>query len=284
MRRYLVAVLVVAALLATGCGALSHTLTASAFTKRVVQRMEVLAPGTNAQVVKALRLRIPGRSSDISLQAAFNAYQAGQNLDLVIDQAVAAITQQRDPIPLSWQEARERIVPLLAGAQAPPAGPGGLVTVPWDAGLQVVLALDGSHGFVNLTAADLARWQVSTEQAYATALQNLSERTFSQPMGRTRIGDRKNPLDLFFWHVQDGLDASRLLLVSDWRDRLLPYINWDMVVIIPDQDQMYAFDGADTDWVSALQDFARKQFASASTPVSDQLYAFHDGHLVPYKP
>lgn len=283
VRWRVVALLLTAAFLSTGCGALSKTMRESTFTRRVVERLQAVAPEGDAKAVKSLQVRLAGRSDDLSLQSLYSAYKAGGDPDVLIEGFVARVTEARPPVPLNWQEAKGRIVPLLRGSQLPPAGPAGLVTVPWEAGLQVVLALEGSNGFVNLIPADLERWQVNRDQLFATALENLRERTFSEPMRRAKVGDGQG-LYLFLWQKKDGLDGSRLLLVEEWRKRLLPYIDWDMVVIIPTRDELIAFDGGHRDWVKSLQEYSKKQYQTAEHPVSDQLFAFHDGHLEIYKP
>lgn len=282
--RQLVA-LVLLGLVLTGCASSRpRNYTQRTFTRQVANRLAAADPSAAVQVAGQLNLRLRGRQQNVPLQDLWGQYQdGGKDPDLLIDGLVSYLTEKRPPLALTWAEAKGRVVPLLAGAQGPPAPPGGLVSVDWQAGLKVYLALDGSRGFIYLIPDDLAHWQVSRDEVYTAALDNLRLRTDDQSIRRARVSDIPG-LYLYVYQAKDGLDASRLLLVNDWRRRLLPFIDWDMVVIIPDRDEIIAFDGRRKDWVKVLQDYSKSDYRAAANPVSDQLYAVHDGRLVIYKP
>lgn len=265
-------------LLLAGCGVFPRRpMSSGAFTRQVAERIHQQYPALDVHVLAPLLLRLADRTASLPLTGLYHDYvKAPADQDSLISDFLQYAFEPRPPLPFTWDEANDRIVPLVEGAQtAPPAG--GFVSTGVTDDLQAVLAMQISQGYAYLTQADLKQWGLQPEQAFAVAVQNLLVRTGTQAplIGPTDV----KGLFLSSWRLGDGLDSSRLLMAQQWHRSMRGRIEWQMLFIIPSNDEAVAFDGADPNAVKAVRKYAVGRFKAAAHPISNQVYVLTDTHL-----
>jgi hypothetical protein len=140
-------------------------------------------------------------------------------------------------------------------------------------GLVTMLAYDTEHSILQVNQESFANWGVSFEEAFATAVQNLRDKTDTRLLAETEPG-------LYRARWSDSYDSARILL-TDLFHRLS--LNGDPVAFIPNRNQLWATGHRNT---PALQSFlaAAEEFHFAAHPLSARLYVLVDGKWRPYLP
>jgi hypothetical protein len=140
-------------------------------------------------------------------------------------------------------------------------------------GLVTMLAYDTEHSILQITQEKFANWGVSLDEAYATAVQNLREKTDTRLLVETEPGVYRSR-----WG--DSYDSARILL-TDLIYRLK--LNGEPVAFIPNRDQMWVTGHKNS---QALQSFiaAADETHFAAHPLSARLYLLDDGKWRPYLP
>lgn len=140
-------------------------------------------------------------------------------------------------------------------------------------GLVTMLAYDTEHSIMQVNQESFAHWGVPLEQAFATAVQNLRDKTDTRLLIETEPG-------VFHSRWGDSYDSARLLL-TDLVYRLS--LNGEPVAFIPNRDQLWITGHQDT---QVLQSFiaAAEEAHFASHPLSARLYLLADGKWRPYVP
>lgn len=114
-----------------------------------------------------MRMRI-GRS-EVQLSTRISV---GRVLEILREQRAAAGAIRRMPKPVTWEWARPRLVPLLAGPMIDPEGES-LVRVAMDPGIAVVFAIDLGAAFPLIDEEVATRWECTAEQIRDVATANL---------------------------------------------------------------------------------------------------------------
>jgi hypothetical protein len=140
-------------------------------------------------------------------------------------------------------------------------------------GLVTMLAYDTEHSILQVTQEKFANWGVSPDEAYATAVQNLRDKTDTRLLVETEPGVYRSR-----WG--DSYDSARILL-TDLIYRLS--LNGDPVVFVPNRDQIWITGHKN---IQALQSFivAAEETHFAAHPLSARLYLLADGKWCPYLP
>lgn len=140
-------------------------------------------------------------------------------------------------------------------------------------GLVTMLAYDTEHSIMQVNQDSFSHWGVPFEEAFATAVQNLREKTDTRLLIETEPGVYRSR-----WG--DSYDSARVLLTN------LIYrlsLNGDPVAFIPNRDQLWITGHQNT---QALQSFiaAAEDTHFAAHPLSARLYLLADGKWRPYLP
>lgn len=182
-----------------------------------------------------------------------------------------------------FAEIRERLYPLMMDpVQIQEKGEGGMVNGLVAEGLFVIYGIEEPNDKIRyVTYQDLRDWGVSHTTVHVTAVHNLERKTKGQRIARlaTPAGDRP----MFIWHLEDGYDAARMLLV-DWLEELSEAISGTLVLAAPHRNWMVAFGDAEPELVKIIKRRVESEHHSAEFPVSPFLYTWSNDRLVRYIP
>lgn len=140
-------------------------------------------------------------------------------------------------------------------------------------GLVTMLAYDTEHSIMQVNQDSFSHWGVPFEEAFATAVQNLREKTDTRLLIETEPG-------VYHSRWGDSYDSARVHL-TDLIYRLS--LEGDPVAFIPNRDQLWITGHQNT---QALQSFiaAAEETHFAAHPLSARLYLLEDGKWRPYPP
>lgn len=179
---------------------------------------------------------------------------------------------------MPWLRKKDSLVPLLRGVTYPPQA---LAAAARDPGrallrrrvlpfLHAVLATDEGHHYSFVTRQDLARWDLDTALAFATAMANLP------PNEGLRPGPLSGSWEL---HCADGNTASRLLLPG-WLRAFSGVTAGQPVAVVPHPRRLVVGRMAQVDDLIAL---ATHEYETEGTPISPAPYTVTPGgDLAPF--
>ncbi|MES2298251.1 MAG: hypothetical protein V4582_14490 [Pseudomonadota bacterium] len=146
----------------------------------------------------------------------------------------AAQTVLNAAIPENFQEARAKLIPIVRGASdrgeaivLAKSGASNLLFRPICDDLEAGLAFEGPHSLIRLSTTHIASWDVSEDQAFAIALENLRSRS-SRPL-------KEIAPDTYLSTWNDDLDSARMLLT----DYMVEYVTMGTpVVMVPSKNKL----------------------------------------------
>lgn len=181
-----------------------------------------------------------------------------------------------------FAEIRERLYPMLMDpAQIQEKGQGGMVHGAIAEGLHVIYGIEEPNDKVRyVTFQDLRDWNVSHTTVHVTAVHNLERLTKGKRVNKldTAHGDRP----MFIWHLEDGYDAARILLV-DWLDEFAQAVPGRLVLGAPHRHWLVAFGDEDPKLAETISRRVQMEHHSAEFPVSPFLYTWTGEKLERYK-
>lgn len=112
-----------------------------------------------------------------------------------VGMAVALLREERAlrraarhvPMPMSWDWAAPRLIPLLSRPAFDPPG-SGLVRVTTELGFAVEFGVDLGIAITEVDESVAQRWECSPDQLWSTALQNLKDRSERLPVSTAMSG------------------------------------------------------------------------------------------------
>jgi uncharacterized protein YtpQ (UPF0354 family) len=192
--------------------------------------------------------------------------------------AVLAMAPQ--PRPADWREAAPRLLPAVRTAswanaatlnpQASAAIPFGTPLVPF---VKVLCAIDSEHSMSFASAADLARWGVSDDEALRTAVANLTR----MPCQVRRNG----PIALFLGpdgYISSWLAAPTVLA------RVAADIGGTVVAIAAERDQLILVDAEHLEAVTRILEPTLEHYQSAARQLSPVPYLVSEAGIEPWVP
>jgi uncharacterized protein YtpQ (UPF0354 family) len=230
----------------------------------------------------ALRIQqLDGTSVTINLQ---NIYAEAQGLDGEaraerLRRAVLGMVPQ--PRPATWSEAAPRLLPAVrttswanaaigAGGKAAGALPFGTPLVPF---VKVLCAIDFEHSMSFATAADLAAWGVSDEEALHTAAANLAR----MPCEVRRGG----PAALFMG--PDGYTSSWLAVPAVLAS-VAATIGPSVVAVAATRDQLILVDAEHPEAVARCVKSGLEDYQTGSRQLSPVPYLVSEAGIAPWEP
>lgn len=181
-----------------------------------------------------------------------------------------------------FAEIREQLYPMLMDpAQIQEKGQGGMLHGAVAEGLHVIYAIELPNNKVRYVAhQDLRDWGVSHTTVHVTAVHNLERITEGKRINKLSQPDGSRPL--YIWHLEDGYDAARILLVN-WLDELSETVEGKLVLAAPHRHWMVACGDTHPDLVEMIERRTRAEHHSADFPVSPFLYTWTGEKLERYK-
>jgi uncharacterized protein YtpQ (UPF0354 family) len=176
------------------------------------------------------------------------------------------------PRPVSWDWARPRLVPLLAGPSVdPPDQPN--VRAVSDLGPALVFGLDLGRVYPLIDVETAERWEASAAQIRAAAMDNLRARAARTPASCVRRGTTGGWITTYV-RTPAGL-ASSLVLVPDELRRLIG--DHDQLIATPTRDRLVAMPAdAPTRIIAGL---VVEQEAADPSPLLLDPFLLEDGEL-----
>lgn len=140
--------------------------------------------------------------------------------------------------------------------------------VPFVNGTVVVFVLDLPNMTVSITAEQMVRWGVGSEELEAIARQNLEEYS---PELNIQIVESREGGKAALLNEQDGYDAARLLL-SRLYPRLAPELGGDFYVATPARDMFIAMTSRPEPFVERLRGRVEQDYRRLPYPITSELY------------
>ncbi len=168
--------------------------------------------------------------------------QEPDDFDPLVDYMLDSISEMEDPVDISWEEAKPRLLPSLKSDQYFIDNlklPGGaemiekLVSFDYVKDLKITIAIDSEMSMSFVNKQQLESWGVSKEDLLNTAIENLSKLTAQHWAEATRMAQENG---LFAFMTHDGYDASRILL-PDFHERASRALGCERILVgIPNRD------------------------------------------------
>lgn len=141
-----------------------------------------------------------------------------------------------------------------------------LQTYPHTAETVIVLALDQDKGYKLLTQSDLERTELSAEMWLEQAVDNLRKLPYS--FKKQTVADN----DFYFFHQNDGYDASRILLEDIWLKEI-PGCKSELTFSIPHQDVLIAAKCNNENGLEILARMTMEFYSEGRSPITS--FSFH---------
>lgn len=194
----------------------------------------------------------------------------------------------------SFEELRDRVMPLLVshGPEiAPPggegagepidvadddptaeddadaAGAGSMISQPLVAHLRVAYVIDSDRSMSYIPPSTLRRWGVQIDEVHEQAVANLVKR--SEQLAAHAAADEQGQVNLILFQTMDGYDATRLLLPT-LHERLREHLGSPFVAGVPNRDILLCFRGDDAT-VARLRGQIGEDFRNMPNSITDQL-------------
>lgn len=179
---------------------------------------------------------------------------------------------------LAFERVRDRLYPmLLPPKRVEQAGEGQMVARQLAEGLAVVYVEDtGPNEVRYVTWADLQMWEMGMDGLHQVALWNLQER--SRPLFPVVMNPPGKKDPMLIWNVQDGYDASRLLL-HHWLAEAAAMVAGDLLLAVPERHWLVATGSSSAQKRAALRDLTEQRYHAAVFPISPLLYVWRGGRL-----
>lgn len=181
-----------------------------------------------------------------------------------------------------FAEIRERLYPMLMDpAQIQAKGEGQMLNGAIAEGLLVIYAIEEPGDKVRyVTYQELRDWGVSHSVVHITAVKNLERLTGGKRIAKLDIPGGGRPM--YIWHVEDGFDAARILLVH-WLNELAAEVPGKLVLGVPHRNWMVAIGDSDPELLRVVRKKVIDEHHTSGFPISPFLYTWDGQALERYK-
>ncbi|HEY8666110.1 MAG TPA: DUF1444 family protein [Tepidisphaeraceae bacterium] len=167
----------------------------------------------------------------------------------------------------SFEEVKERILPMLLPAATSDFNTGSMITQPFVNNLVIGYAVDSDRTIAYIPEAVFKKWGLSIDDLHEVALANLSAR--SEAINAHAAQDEDGRINLILFQTMDGYDASRLLL-PNLHERLREHLGSPFAAGIPNRDILLCFRG-DDETVIRLREQIAEDYRQMPHQVTDKL-------------
>lgn len=219
------------------------------FAKAVLKRINEAHPGVSVKETDGFSwiIETEDEPKQVFLDNTYARYcQLPDHFNEIVDNMINAFSSMQDTTDINWEDAKPNLFPSLKTLQYIECTrqlPGGaaaidnLVMCDWKYNLKILIALDCgmTMSFVNLD--QMNKWGVSKDELLQISVDNLSKLTAQHWVEATRLAQENG---LFAFAVNDGYDASRILL-PDFYERASRTLGSDRLLVgIPNRDMLVA--------------------------------------------
>lgn len=149
-----------------------------------------------------------------------------------------------------------------------------LQTYPHTAETVIVLALDQKRGYKLLTKTELADTDLSAKAWFKQSLENLRALPYAVKK-QTVAGS-----DFYFFHQNDGYDASRILLEDLWLAKTQEERS-SLTLSIPHQDVLIVAKCKDDIGLEILSKMTMEFYSEGRSPITSFSFHYPDGQSMP---
>jgi len=257
------------------------------FTNEVIALVHAML-GLKAKRLAGFALRIErpdGAAVTMNLHAVYaEAQQLGGDAraERLRTAVLASVPQSR---PASWRDAAPLLMPAVrtaswANSMISTAEPGALAAVPFGKPLvpfvKVLCAIDSEHSMTFATAADLARWGVSDDEALRTASANLAR----MPCQVRRNG-RNGPVAQVL--SPDGYVSSWLAAPAALA-RIAAGIGSSVIAVAATRDQLLLIDAEHPEAAARMLEPTLEHYQAAARQLSPVPYLVSEAGIEPWTP
>lgn len=177
-----------------------------------------------------------------------------------------------------FEQVRDRLFPmLLPPRRVEQMGEGQMVARRLAEGLAVAYVEDtGPNAVRYITWADLQIWGLGKDGLHQVALWNLEQQ--SRPLFPVVMNPPGRQDPMFIWNVQDGYDASRILL-HQWLAEAAGQVAGDLLLAVPERHWLVATGGANPQKRAALRRLTEDRYHRAVFPISPHVYVWQGDRL-----
>lgn len=184
----------------------------------------------------------------------------------------------------SLDAVRDKLMPLVVGAELEELKGSRIVTQPVVEGLALTYVLDGDRTIAYVPADAIENWNISVEELHTLALENLVQN--SQQIQAHAAQDEDGDVNLILFQTLDGYDATRLILPS-LHGKLREHLGSPFAAAIPNRDILLCFRN-DAETVQRIRNQVADDYRSRPYQVTEGLFLVTpDGvapHLAPVGP
>lgn len=256
-------------------------LTLEAFANRVASRLKSRMPDHEVvnQQSTALELwRGQELGPTVQVEPAYDKYKASPaRLEAIVEETITNALAF-DQLTGNWDDVRARVLPRMISAerfQEMAETYGTPLHVQMSETVFLVADLAFAEQKVVVTTALQLRWNKQARAIWDQAISNLAE--------RTPPPDQLEGRAAWVWHVNDGYDSARLLLVERLRD-LAGRVKGNLVLAVPSQHALYAFDDSDAELVQQMKSTIESDAKRLPDPIEADWLMIKQGQLTRYQP
>lgn len=178
----------------------------------------------------------------------------------------------------SYDEVRDRVMPVLLTADAFDSRGGAMVGQPVIEGLFVAYVIDGDRTLLHIPEPQFAKWDVTLEELHERAIENLVAK--SQTLAADAAQDEDGKVNLILFQLGDGYDSSRLLLPT-LHERLRGHLGSPFLAAIPNRDILICVRN-DSSILESVRTQVAQDFRTMPRQITDRLFLVTPDGLAPH--
>lgn len=190
--------------------------------------------------------------------------------ETAIGRFIDSLLASHTPLP-SWEKAAAHIYPLIEGGELEIAESTLHQSLSEQTQLVAVYYFEASELLRFLTRSSLADWQVSDDEVWTAANQNLERLMDEATVSVLSAGDLK----LGVIETEGPFKAS-LIRARCLKAKVEADLGWPVLAVAPDRDFVYLLNEADKDELGRLGATVIKEFQSAEYPISTEVWRLDD--------
>lgn len=219
------------------------------------------------------KLIVDGEPRQIYLDNTYARYRHyPDQFDDLIDRFLQMLGTTNAVEITTWLDAKPRLFPCLKSAEylenyRKMTSGNDLVVMDYREGFKIIFAIDSDDSMAFVSISQLNDWGTSMEELLQISIDNLAKLTAPYWVEATQQAMEHG---LFVFSIQDGYDASRILL-PDFYERVSRALDYDKLLVgIPTRDFLSAIP-QNAPWKNKFHKQIQSDYESFDHPVSPEL-------------